>query len=415
MLSPFVAYITLGIAKMDFNSTFTVFTYFGVFLILIYGNKSNPIKFPKYLLFYLLFILYVYHSAFYQLDKEFKIAYLYKNLLIGSFNLLFIIENLSINKKYYEFLFKLNKKVLIIAVLVIIIQQAYNVNFFIREDMVDENASVSSNVERLHSIYSWVGSIANGLGFVPVFLLVVEDLNKRKQSKKVLFWILLGIVYSLLTKSRWIMVNTLMVFIVILITHEDKFKEFLKYLVVIPFILLLSYFALNSIGVNAEGIIMDRVLEKGKKNINQKSAGTRLLAIQVFNKLYWKNAIFGKGNIKYGMGGTGRQDYALKKALAGKSSQLHVGYLSLFYMYGAVGGSLFLIFLFFFLKKIYQNSKKTSHWAPFLGLLGFAVANLTLVAFSIFELGLIFAVIADKYFIEKKNFNLMLKYNGENI
>ncbi|WP_157972901.1 O-antigen ligase family protein [Aureibaculum luteum] len=394
---------------MDFNSTLTVLTYIGVFLILIYGNKSNPIKFPTYLLFYLLFILYVYHSAFYQLNREFKIAYLYKNALIGAFNLLFIIENLSINKKYFEYLFKISKKIIILAVITILIQQAYSANFFLREDMVDENTSGTSNVERLHSIYSWVGSLTNGLGFVPIFLLVVEDLNKRKHSKRVLLWILLGVVYSLLTKSRWIMVNTLMVFIVVLITHHDKFNEFLKYLFVIPFILIISYFTLNAIGVNAEGIVNERVLEKGKSKVSEKSAGTRLLAIQVFNKLYWKNAVFGKGDIKYGMGGTGRQDYELRNALARKSSQLHVGYLSLFYMYGFVGGILFLSFLFFFLRKMYRNAKNTAHWAPFIAILGFAVANLTLVTFSLLELGLLFAVLADKYFVEQKKSNLMLK------
>ncbi|MDY7394101.1 O-antigen ligase family protein [Aureibaculum sp. 2210JD6-5] len=275
--------------------------------------------------------------------------------------------------------------------------------------MVNENASETSNVERLHSIYSWVGYITNGLGFVPVFLLVVEDLNKRRQSKKVLFWILMGIIYSLLTKSRWIMVNTLMVFIVVLITQRYKFRQFLKYLIVIPLILLISYFTLNTIGVNAEGIVKERILENDKKKVSQKSAGTRLLAIQVFNKLYWKNAVFGKGSIKYGMGGTGKQDYELQKALARKSSQLHVGYLSLLYMYGFVGGSLFLIFLFLFLKKLYLNAKRTSSWAPFFGIMGFAVANLTLVTFSVFEMGLIFAVLADKYFIEQKKSNLILK------
>jgi len=69
-----------------------------------------------------------------------------------------------------------------------------------------------------------------------------------------------------------------------------------------------------------------------KNNINQTSAGTRILAFKAFNDLYWDNPL-GTGPIRYGMGGTGKQDYKLRSFLKDRSSQMHVGYLSLFYMY----------------------------------------------------------------------------------
>ncbi len=405
MLSPFFGYITLGILKMDFNSTMILLSYIGVFLILFQGSKSNPIRFPRYLLFYLLFILYTYYSAFYQLDRDFKMSYLYKNYTLGSFILLFIVENVSINKKYYGFLFNLSKKILIIAILVIVIQQVYSSNFLLREDLINVNATETGSQERLLSIYSWTGFLGNGLSFIPIFLLVVEGLDKKKRNKKVLLWILAGIIFAILTRARWVMVNVTLVFVLVIISQRDKFKQFLKYLFIIPFILILSYFTLNVAGIDAEGIVMERILESNKKNISQKSAGTRLLAIKVFDKLYWKNAVFGVGNIKYGMGGTGTQNYELKRALGGHSSQIHVGYLSLFYMYGLIGGSFFLLFLFFLLKRMYLNAKKNELWAPFFGILGFAIANVTLVTFSFFEMGLIFMIIADKYFNEQNKIN----------
>ena len=400
MFSPLIGYITLGIFHKDFETTLTIFSYIGIFLILFYGNKKNPIKFPMYLWFYLLFIFYVYFSTFFMLDRDFKMIYLYKNRLVGAFNLLFIIENVFINRKYYHFIFKWSKIILVIAVLVIIVQQVYSSNFFMREDFIDPYAKKTGNEDRLLSIYSWATMLGNGLSFVPVYLIMVENLNKKKQNKKVLLWIVLGISYAVLTKSRWIMVNALMVFLVIIVTHKYKFRQFLKYLTIIPIIFLLSYITLNSIGINVEGIVKDRIFESDKK-LDQSTASTRILAFSAFNKFYWKNAIFGKGNIKYGMGGTGKQDYELKKFLAGRSSQIHVGYLSLFYMYGAVGGIFFLLFIFLLLKKMYKDAKKTQIWSPFFGILGFAIANLTLVTFSFLEMGLIFAILSSKYYTKQ--------------
>jgi hypothetical protein len=109
------------------------------------------------------------------------------------------------------------------------------------------------------------------------------------------------------------------------------------------------------------------------------------------------------------MGGTGEQDYKLRSFLKGHSSQIHVGYLSLFYLYGIVGGILFMIFLFKLLTKLYRESKQTTYWGPYLGVLGFAVANLTLVTFTFFEVGLIVSMIMHKYYLD----NVKLEYSGD--
>lgn len=402
MLSPFIAYVSYEFMKIDFKTSFTVLTYLGTMLIILFSNKNNPIKFPKYLFFYLLFIFYVYYSEFFFLDRDFNFKYLVSNHLIGSFNLLFIVENISISKKYYNFLFKTSKIIIILAVLVIFIQQTFDLKFFVRHDLAAEMERIGDNKSRLMSIYSYTGLLANGLSFVPIYLLIVEDLQLKNKRKKVFIWIIVGIFYAVLTKSRWILLNFFMVFFVLLLSNEYKIKSLLTYLVLVPIILLASYITLNIAGVNAEGILKERILESDKADISQTSAGTRILAVQIFNNLYWKNSIFGVGDSKYGMGSNDRSkwNYELRNALRGRSSQIHVGYLSLFYIFGLVGGIFFLAFLILLLKGLYEGAKMTHFWSPFFGVLGFAAANLTLVTYSFFEMGLIFAVLANKYFIQ---------------
>lgn len=60
------------------------------------------------------------------------------------------------------------------------------------------------------------------------------------------------------------------------------------------------------------------------------------------------------------------------------------------------------------LKRLYNDAIKTNVWAPFLGFLGFAVANLTLVSFEFFHMGFIIAFLANKYYTQENNEKIMI-------
>ena len=329
--------------------------------------------------------------------------YLFSNPLIGGFNMMFIIENLTIPKMKYDKVIRFSKYILVIAFVVILYQQAVDPLFFVRSDGFDEFSEISSDSNRLPSIYSSLGSIAIGFCFIPVFLLVVEV--REKHYRNVIIWIIIGLTVAFLSKARWIMLNSFLVFILVFIINKGRFSRQLKYIFLVPFIMIASYFFLNLVGIDASAIVKNRILESDKQNLSQSSAGTRILAFEAFNRLYWNKPFLGSGNIKYGMGGTGQQEYELRSFLRGRSSQIHVGYLSLFYMYGLVGGTLFLSFLFLLLKKLYKNARQTHIWAPFLGFIGLALANWTLVAFSVFEMGLLIVFYADQYYSQHLKFN----------
>lgn len=405
VFAPFVAFFTVKFLNMGFNRTMQAISYIGVFLLLIFRDKRSPIKFPKYLLLYLLFIIYVFYSDLYRLHREFKLMYLFSNPLIGGLNMMFIVENLKIPKRVFIKIMEISKVILILAFFVIIIQQVVDSSFFVNQNLSSLRFITEQGTEknRLVSIYSWIGGfIIVGFSFTPVFFLVVEDNIKKKC---VFIWIIAGLIFAFLSKARWIMINTLFVFVLMYIYQRVKIRFFLKYVMLLPLIVLMTSISLEFIGVNISGIIKERILESDKSDISQTSAGTRVLAFKALNKLYWDHPLFGIGSIKYGMGGTGEQDYKLRSFLRGRSSQMHVGYVSLLYMYGLVGGILFLSFLFLILNKLYQNAKLTDMWAPFFGFLGFALANLTLVTFSVFYMGFIIVLVADKYYSQKLKLN----------
>jgi len=318
--------------------------------------------------------------------------------------MMFIIENIKISKKYYYTILNISKNILIIAVVVIIIQQILNPYFFVRTDLIGED-DINDLTERLPSIYSWVGGLTMGLGFVPVFILIVEELDKRK--KKIIIWIIAGILFAFLTKARWVLLNALLVLVILFVNHKNKALKFVKFALFTPILFGAIIVSLDFSGINATGILKERILETDKKNISQTTAGTRILALYALNEFFWDNPVLGKGDIKYGMGGTGKQDYKLRKFLGGRSSQIHVGYASLLYIFGLVGALFFLSFLILILKKLYNTGKTLGVWAPFLGFLGFALANLTLVYFKIFEMGLIIVLVADRYY----NLNTKLTIN----
>ncbi len=399
---PFVAYVLLEHLKTDYRTLLQLLSYVGVVFILIFKRRENLV-FPWYLVLYLFFTIWEFYVDLHLLERKFRLIYLFKNPLIGGLNFAFIIENLPLKSKYYQKILKYSRYILISAVILIVLQQALNANLFMAPTVEDDKDTIlkSDNDNRLYSIYSWIGTggmLATGLGFVPIFLIVLEEIDKR--NGKIFIWLLMGLAFAFLTKGRWIMVNTILVFFLIFINHRDRFMRFMKLLIIIPAVVFISSTALKSVGIDLMGIVNDRILEKNKKF---KVASTRLLAFKTFNLLFWDKPFIGHGDWKYGGGmeGTGYQRYNMVRITKGRSSQIHVGYLSLLYRYGIIGAVFFLGFLFLLLRRMYNNVKITGMWSPFLGVLGFALANLTLVSFVIFETGILIALIADRYYMQR--------------
>jgi hypothetical protein len=94
----------------------------------------------------------------------------------------------------------------------------------------------------------------------------------------------------------------------------------------------------------------------------------------------------------------------LLHALRGRSSQIHVGYLSLLYYYGLIGGLIYLAFLFSIAKETLRVAKRTFHWGPFFAILQFILTNLTGVVFDLFMMGMVMAIFYHKYYSQTEEY-----------
>ncbi len=119
------------------------------------------------------------------------------------------------------------------------------------------------------------------------------------------------------------------------------------------------------------------------------SAETRILAFEVFSKVYPENPVIGTGGVN---------TTKMIQIIGGRSSQIHVGYLSLFYYFGLIGGLLYLAFMGSLLMRLWKRAKKSRYWGGFFALLAFAIANLTLVKLDLFFHGLLLALIFSNHF-----------------
>ena len=117
--------------------------------------------------------------------------------------------------------------------------------------------------------------------------------------------------------------------------------------------------------------------------------------------------LIGKGML-HGFGGESK-DYELVRELAGRSSQIHIGYLSLLYYYGLVGGFLYLTFIVLITRKLYRDAKTTYYWGPFFGFLGLVLANFTLVSLSFFNAGLILCLFFNQVYLNRHNYLLQTR------
>lgn len=402
MLGPFVAFFTriyLDIGYYTVMGAIVLAAFMVQFIDFILMRKKY--HFPKYTFYFLLFIGYSIVSDKYLAGKNLNLRYFYENRLISGYLILLMIENAKISYVFIKRYYKVCVGLIVVSLVVILYQQLFDKTFFVYiEGWFAKMFLINRRTfeARLPSIYSWIGPMDISFGFISYTAVVISIKFKGKSKLKyILLWLISALAYSLMAKSRWIMINALFLFVMYPVYIKINLRRFIQYLLISTMLVIVSFSILESLEVPVVKVLRERVLEEQKGGITQGSASSRLIAFIVFAKLFPQNPYFGKGHLHSTSGDS--KDYQLVRELAGRSSQIHVGYLSLLYYYGLFGSALFLIFLYQIMRKFYRESRQTHFWGAFFAMMGFVLGNLTLVTFSIFWAGLIVAMIFQRYFM----------------
>lgn len=352
--------------------------------LLVYVIWSMKVRTPAYLIFFILFTMYHICSTFYyDLIPTNTTTFLY---ILSDPNtlaciLFLIIENTNFDESFIK---KMNRHILWIVVisLVVSIIQIKKPEFFYNLSYDSDLTYVGES--RIASIYSWVSLNAVGVTF-PIMISILLNVYNTN-SKPFPLITISGIVVSFLTKARYVMISTIIAFLQLLLIRTIPLK---KKLFIIGFFIagiFLITFAAQMAGYDINTTINERILEKGN---DMGSAKTRLLSYDVFLMKFPENPYFG-------VGPKTRDDVV--NLLGGDAPIIHVGYLSYLYYYGLFGALLLFLSLICMMWDAWIVGRRYEFWGSFYGLLGFALANFTLVYFNFSEMGIILAVIYIRYY-----------------
>jgi hypothetical protein len=393
VISPFIGYLSQTFTGRGFITvTIPILT---LETILLLGLRRHLV-FTKEFIALLAYGIYTIVSDAVLVEKDLNLSYFITNDIFGSVLILFIIQNTFYKKPYMQMVFKVSVVIIFIAFIVTLIQQFGNLFFFVSPDESRNLRVMPAFQTRLPSIYSWVGPLAVlAHCFFPILAIILAQQLKNK-SKYVWLFFLIGGIVAFLSKSRFIVVNYLLMFLLIPIYRKVQIQSVLKFLGLLFLSLTLLVYVAKQFHFNIDTIVQKRLLESDQGGITKGNAGTRLLAFEIFGSQFPKNPVFGKG--KFHTFDNNSHDYELVRALAGRSSQIHVGFLSLFYYYGIVGGGIFIIFLIFATTSLFKSAKKHHYWGPFFGFIQFLFTNTTSVWLHIYFMGYILCFMFDLYY-----------------
>ncbi len=402
--SPILGYLLFTLTHLPpyYFIGFFCFVFYIKFLI---DNARKTIAFPNY--YYLMILLFVYYFIwdFYNGNVEFY-GGVPKDVFKWNFNPLYVlaflvlIENTQFDKKFIEKVIKIFKVTIIIAAGVSLIQLLLNESFLVPIQL-SERLSLSKDTfislydARRPSIFGYLSDNDVGVSFIPILSIVLGYSMKENKTQHLILYMILGGIVCLLTNGRYVIIGYLIILMQVAFINRISLKKIFKYIfnivlitiVAAVFLILIGNYSLNDFFV---------------QRLQSESAGTRVLAFEMLIKFFPQNIIFGNG-----------QSLSLEifKELAGRSSQIHVGYFSHLVTYGLMGSLLLFTFWFFIFKKLWRNAQATNYYGSFFAFILFLWANVVMVWYMLYVYGMIFAFIFDKYYRDRSLLNNPIQEN----
>lgn len=394
LLSPLLSYITFGLMGLvSITYYFMIFTFFyGILFTII---KGQTIKIPRMLYLLILYSVYISIWGFYngELERRGLFQVIINKQFTSIIFIIIIIYNTNFSARFIKRSISIIKITVILAAICSIIQ-VMDFSFMDTNDLW-EKADVGDTFirglyqDRRLSIFGYVNQNEMGLSYIPLLSVLIGILLHQRYRFYYVF-LLLGGITAFLSNNRYVMVAFILITFQVLFVQKKKVLGLMKYFISISIGVLLLLQTLSYLGYDFVDWYHDRLLSEGSLQET-----TRYKAIGIFLTYFPQNIFFGVG-----VHMTTEIEMA---ANAIGSSQIHVGYLAHLVSYGIVGSFFLFGFWFFLAKKLYKTAKHTNYWGSFLAFLTFLWANATLVFYSIFFYGIIFALVFDKFLEDKKS------------
>jgi hypothetical protein len=351
---------------------------------------TPKINFPKYLVFFSIFTIYHLYSVFINKlipsdTTTLKFFLADREVLACLF--FFVIENTHFDERFIRIM---NRNIFIVVGISLItsLLQIKNPSFFVPPSVlanINNETFLSEN--RIFSIYSWLDLNTLGITFPILIAILLSFFSQKKIASPLI--ILSGIIVSFLTKARYVMISTIIIFSQYFFISKMSLSKKVSILLIFFGSIMISVSVAKAMGYNIQQVIDDRILEK---STNMGSANTRILSYYVFLKVFPEHPLFGVGP---------ETRPEVVRLLGGWAPIIHVGYLSYLYYYGLLGCFFVFFAIFFMLKRAWTIGSKNDFMAGFYGLLAFCIANTTMVYFNFSEMGIVLVIIYLRYFSEK--------------
>ncbi len=392
VLAPVVSYLDYHSVDQGFDKIYGSSILILALLLLIARGPGNVI-FRNYIpIGIFLAVYYTSWDIILWQDMVARKGIFYEFLLnrtLHAVAVLFLVDNLLFSKKLIDVLVVLMKGLIVVGAVVSLFQVVYDPFLFIperfQESMLHYHWENNPLQIRRLSVFGYTNVNDIGFSFLPVLALVVGHEISEKKKIPVLM-LILGFFIAVVSNSRYIQLGFFVAAAPALFYQGRILRNSLMALVGVVFLVLFMGIVLHLIGYDIGRYIDERLLDEG--------ASTRLLAFEIFGKFFPDNPYFGTGQ---------HLSDEVIVALSGRSSQIHVGYLSHLFSYGVAGTSLALLFWGFIAHRMWVVARRTGFYGSFFGFLVFLWANVTMVFYWVFTFGLALCYLFASYYDSKEN------------
>ncbi|MDN5290340.1 MAG: hypothetical protein PWQ06_579 [Anaerophaga sp.] len=391
VLSPLICFVDYYSIDQGFGRLFgSTIVFFALMLFIARGTEN--VVFRNYLSAGIILALYytTWDLVLWQ-DTIARKGIFYEfflNRTLQTVAVLFVVDNLTFSDKLMDVLVRLMKGLIVLGAIVSLLQVVYDPFFFtpekFRESMLHYDWGTNVLHVRRLSVFGFTDVNDVGLSFLPMVALITGYEIKERDRIPVLI-LILAFFIAVVNNSRYIQLGFFVAAAPVLFYQKRVLRNLLVAAVGLVVMVLFMGVVLQIIGYDVSQYVEERLLDE--------SGGTRILAFEIFMRFFPDNPFFGTGRHL-------TDDVIV--ALANRSSQIHVGYLSHLFSYGLVGT--FLAFLFWGLitRRLWLVAKKTGFYGSFFGFMVFWWANVTMVYYWVFTFGLILCYLFASYYDSKE-------------